>query len=303
LPTYTTGRCGNAIAAGRVLLFPSQWTNAGEVECAMVAGGSADPKYSGCGESRMKLANKIALITGAGSGMGRVASLLFAKEGAKIAAIDIDENVARETVRLIEADGGKGIAVKADVSKSADAQAMVAATIEKLGALNIVYNNAGIEGKAQRIVDLADEDFDRVIAINLRGVWLGMKYALPHMIKNGGGAIVNTASIAGLVGLRNSSAYCAAKAGVIAITKVAALEYGRYNIRVNAICPGAIDTPMVSRIQGGGTMSERAISRISTLGRIGKPEEIAKMALFLASDDASFATGAPFIVDGGWTIG
>jgi NAD(P)-dependent dehydrogenase (short-subunit alcohol dehydrogenase family) len=251
----------------------------------------------------MKLANKVALITGAGSGMGRVASLLFAQEGATISAIDVDEKAAQETVRMIEAAGGKGLAVKADVSKSADAQAMVAATVEKLGALNIVYNNAGIEGKAQRIVELADEDFDRVIAINLRGVWLGMKYALPHMVKGGGGSIVNTASIAGLVGLRNSSAYCAAKAGVIAITKVAALEYGRYNIRVNAICPGAIDTPMVTRIQGGNAMSERAVSRISTLGRIGKPEEIAKMALFLASDDSSFATGAPFIVDGGWTIG
>jgi len=255
------------------------------------------------GNGSQRLHGKISIITGGGQGIGRATAVKFAKEGAKSGAIDIDENAARETVRLIEAEGGKGVAVKADVSKSADAQAMVAATIEKLGALNIVYNNAGIEGKAQRIVDLADEDFDRVIAINLRGVWLGMKYALPHMVKNGGGAIVNTASIAGLVGLRNSSAYCAAKAGVIAITKVAALEYGRYNIRVNAICPGAIDTPMVSRIQGGGTMSERAISRISTLGRIGKPEEIAKMALFLASDDASFATGAPFIVDGGWTIG
>jgi len=250
----------------------------------------------------MKLANKIALITGAGSGMGRVASLLFAKEGAKIAAIDIDEKAAHETARMIESEGGKAIAVKADVSKSADAQAMVAATVEKLGAPNIVYNNAGIEGKAEPIVQLSEDDFDRVIAINLRGVWLGMKYSLPHLIKNGGGAIINTASIAGLVGLRNSSAYCAAKAGVIALTRVAALEYGRYNIRVNAICPGAIDTPMVSRVQGGGAMSERAISRISTLGRIGKPEEIAKMALFLASDDASFATGAPFVVDGGWTV-
>jgi 3-oxoacyl-[acyl-carrier protein] reductase len=251
----------------------------------------------------MKLANKIAIITGAGSGMGRIASLLFAQEGATIAAIDIDEKAAQETAQMIEAGGGKALAVKADVSKSADAQAMVAATVEKLGAPNILYNNAGIEGKAASIVRLAEEDFDRVIAINLRGVWLGMKYTLPHMISNGGGAIVNTASIAGLVGLRNSSAYRAAKAGVIALTRVAALENGRYNIRVNAICPGAIDTPMVSRIQGGGTMSERAINRISTLGRIGKPEEIAKMALFLASDDASFATGAPFVVDGGWTIG
>lgn len=251
----------------------------------------------------MKLANKIALITGAGSGMGRVASLLFAHEGAKIAAVDIDEKAAHETARLVADAGGKAVGIRADVSRSADAQAMVAAAIAQLGVPNIVYNNAGIEGKAEPIVKLADEDFDRVIAINLRGVWLGMKYAIPHMITNGGGTIINTASIAGLVGLRNSSAYCAAKAGVIALTKVAALEYGRHNIRVNAICPGAIDTPMVARIQGGGTMSERAINRISTLGRIGKPEEIAKMALFLASDESSFATGAPFIVDGGWTIG
>jgi NAD(P)-dependent dehydrogenase (short-subunit alcohol dehydrogenase family) len=161
----------------------------------------------------MKLANKIALITGAGSGMGRIASLLFAHEGATIAAIDIDEKAAQETAQMIEAGGGKALAVKADVSKSADAQAMVAATVEKLGAPNILYNNAGIEGKAASIVKLAEEDFDRVIAINLRGVWLGMKYTLPHMISNGGSAIVNTASIAGLVGLRNSSAYCAAKAG------------------------------------------------------------------------------------------
>src|SRR5260370_15862847 len=251
----------------------------------------------------MKLANKIALITGAGSGMGRAASLLFAKEGARIACADIDEKGAQETARMIEADGGEVFAVKSDVSKSADAEAMVAATLEKLGALNVLYNNAGIEGVSDFLALMKEEDFDRVIAINLRGVFLGMKYSLPHMVKNGGGSIINTASIAGLVGLKNAAAYCAAKAGVIALTRVAALEYGRYNIRVNAICPGAIDTPMVSRIQGGGTMSERAISRISTLGRIGKPEEIAKMALFLASDDASFATGAPFIVDGGWTIG
>jgi len=249
----------------------------------------------------MKLANKIALITGAGSGMGRVASLLFAKEGAKIAAIDIDEKGAQETVRMIEAGGGRAFAVKADVSKSVDAQAMVAATVEKLGVPYIVYNNAGIEGVSNFLAQMPEEDFDRVISINLRGVWLGMKYTLPHMIKNGGGSIINTSSIAGLVGQKAGAAYCAAKAGVIALTRVAALEYGRYNIRVNAICPGAIDTPMVSRIQGGAAMSERAISRISSLGRIGKPEEIAKMALFLASDDSSFATGAPFIVDGGWT--
>lgn len=250
----------------------------------------------------MKLANKVALITGAGSGMGRIAALLFASEGAAIAAVDVNEASARETAKAIEAQGGRAIAIRADVSSGADAAAMVAATAAKFGAPDVVYNNAGIEGKSDTLANLAEEDFDRVIAINLRGVWLGMKHALPHMIKKGGGSIINTASIAGLVGLRNSGPYCAAKAGVIALTRVAALEYGRYNIRVNAICPGAIDTPMISRVQGGGAMSEHAVRRISTLGRIGKPEEIARMALFLASDDASFATGAPFIVDGGWTI-
>lgn len=247
----------------------------------------------------MKLANKTALITGAGSGMGRVAAMLFAKEGARVACIDINENAAGETAKAIAAAGGKACAFKADVSKGADANAMVAAAVEQLGPPNILYNNAGIEGASNFVANMPEEDFDRVIAINLRGVWLGMKYALPHMVKNGGGSIINTASIAGLVGLRGSAAYCAAKAGVIALTRVAALEYGRYNIRVNAICPGAIDTPMVQRIGGVG---ERAINRVSTLGRIGKPEEIAQMALFLASDDASFATGASFIVDGGWTV-
>lgn len=250
----------------------------------------------------MKLANKIALITGAGSGMGRAAALLFAKEGAKIACADIDDASANETAKIIERDGGKAFAIKVDVSKSADAQAMVAAAAEKLGPPNILYNNAGIEGASNFLAQMSEDDFDRVIAINLRGVWLGMKYALPHMIKNGGGSIINTASIAGLVGIKSAAAYCAAKAGVIALTRVAALEYGRYNIRVNAICPGAIDTPMVQRVQGDGGLREGAINRISVLGRIGKPEEIAKTALFLASDDSSFATGAPFVIDGGWTI-
>src|ERR1700730_13892884 len=250
----------------------------------------------------MKLANKIALITGAGSGMGRAASLLFAKEGARIACADIDEKGAQETARMIEADGGKAFAVRSDVSKSADAEAMVAATLEKFGAPNVVYNNAGIEGVSDFLALMKEEDFDRVIAINLRGVFLGMKFSLPHMVKNGGGSIINTASIAGLVGLKSAAAYCAAKAGVIALTRVAALEYGRYNIRVNAICPGAIDTPMAQRIRQGQPPNPKAIQRISVLGRMAEPEEIAKVALFLASDDSSFATGAPFVIDGGWTV-
>lgn len=250
----------------------------------------------------MKLANKVALITGAGSGMGRAAALLFAKEGAKIAAIDINIGAAEETTKQIKSEGGNAFAFKADVSKTEDAKAMVDATISRLAVPNIVYNNAGIEGEGGFLAQLSEEGFDRVIAINLRGVWLGMKHSLPHMVKNGGGSIINTASIAGMVAVKGAAAYCAAKAGVIALTRVAAMEYGRYNVRVNAICPGAIDTPMVARISGEGGMNPQATSRISLLGRIGKPEEIAKTALFLASDDSSFATGAPFIIDGGWTV-
>ncbi len=250
----------------------------------------------------MKLAGKVATITGAGSGMGRAAALLFAKEGAKVAAVDVDLESAEATVKQIKADGGDAFAFRADVSKAHDAGAMIDATIKHFAIPNVLYNNAGIEGESGFMAQLSEEGFDRVIAINLRGVWLGMKFVLPHMIHNGGGSIINTASIAGMVAVKGAAAYCAAKAGVIALTRVAALEYGRYNIRVNAICPGAIDTPMVARISGEGGMSPNATARISLLGRIGAPNEIARTALFLASDDSSFATGAPFIIDGGWTV-
>ena len=250
----------------------------------------------------MRLENKIAIITGAGSGMGRAASLLFAKEGAKIAAVDINAEAAEETAKRIKSEGGTAFSMRVDVSKSSDTTAMVDETIKRLGPPNVLYNNAGIEGEGGFLAQLSEEAFDRVIAINLRGVWLGMKAALPQMIKNGGGSIINTASIAGLVANKGAAHYCASKAGVIALTRVAAMEYGRYNIRVNAICPGAIDTPMVERINAASGAPANSGARTSFFGRVGKPEEIAKTALFLASDDSSFATGAPFIIDGGWTV-
>lgn len=250
----------------------------------------------------MKLANKVALITGAGSGMGKSAALIFSREGAKVAAVDINEAQVKETAAEITQQGGSAISLRADVSKSEDVKRMVDETVAKLGALNIVYNNAGIEGESNFISNMTEEQFDRVIAINLRGVFLGMKYALPHLIKAGGGSIINQASIAGLIAVRGGAGYAAAKAGVIALTRVGAVEYGRYNIRVNAICPGAIETPMAQRIRQGQPPNPKAIQRISVLGRMAEPEEIAKVALFLASDDSSFATGAPFIIDGGWTI-
>jgi 3-oxoacyl-[acyl-carrier protein] reductase len=248
----------------------------------------------------MRLAGKVALITGAGSGMGRAAATLFAREGAKIAVIDVNEGAAKETAAAITSAGGQAFAMRADVSNSEDARAMSDETVRHFGGLDINYNNAGIEGEGGFMAQLSEEGFDRVIAINLRGVWLGMKYALPHLIKRGGGSIINTASVAGLVAIKGAAAYCAAKAGVISLTRVAALEYARYNIRANCICPGVIDTPMVKRVSEEGGVTAQDNNRLSLLGRIGSPDEIARTALFLASDDATFATGAPFIIDGGW---
>jgi NAD(P)-dependent dehydrogenase (short-subunit alcohol dehydrogenase family) len=248
----------------------------------------------------MRLKGKVALITSAGSGMGRAASVLFAREGAKVAAIDVTEASAAETARMIRASGGEAISIRADVSDSEDARAMVEETVRAFGGLDVLYNNAGIEGESGFIAQLSEEAFDRVIAINLRGVWLGMKYGLPRMVERGGGAVINTASVAGIVGLKGAAAYCAAKAGVISLTRVAALEYGRYNVRVNCICPGVIHTPMVDRITGPDGLQPKFIQRSSVLGRVGSADEIAHTALFLASDEAPFATGAPFIIDGGW---
>src|SRR5580658_4314191 len=248
----------------------------------------------------MKLENKVALITGAGSGLGRATSLLFAREGAKVAAVDINGESAEDTVRRIKSAGGDAIAVRADVSNSEDARGMLDDTVKKFGGLDIIYNNAGIAGEGGFMADVTEDQFDRVIAINLRGVWLGMKYALPQLVKRGGGVVISTASAAGLVGLRGATAYCAAKAGVIAMTRVAALEYGRYNIRVNCICPGFIHTEMADRGAGPDGISPAFIKRSSVFGRMGEPDEIAHTALFLASDDCKFATGAPFVIDGGW---
>ncbi|MGD0075216.1 MAG: SDR family NAD(P)-dependent oxidoreductase [Candidatus Binataceae bacterium] len=252
----------------------------------------------------MRLANKIALITGAGSGIGRTSAELFAAEGAAIAAVDIDLTSAQQTAAAITANGGKAVAIRADVSDEADVQEMAAATIEQLGVPDILFNNAGTVGTSGFLATMEAETFDRVIAVNLRSVFLGMKYVLPHMARRGSGSVINQSSVAGLVGIRGSAAYCASKAGVIALTRVAALEYARYKVRVNCICPGLIDTPMAQELREGelDPDSAQTIRRISPFGRLGTTEEIAKAALFLASDDSSYATGASFVIDGGWTV-
>jgi NAD(P)-dependent dehydrogenase (short-subunit alcohol dehydrogenase family) len=254
----------------------------------------------------MKLANKIAIITGAAGGMGQATAILFAREGAKVAVIDLEEGMAQPTVKQIIDEGGQAIAVGCDVTRRSDVQAMVERTVAELGLPNILHNNAGADTEGKRpMIDISEEAFDRAIAVNLKGPWLVMKYVVPHMIKAGGGSIINTASIGAFIAA-STAGYCAAKAGVVAMTRVAAVELGRYNIRVNALCPGATMTPMAAQQRAeqaarGFPYDPKALERLSVLGRMAEPIEMARMALFLASDDSSYATGVPFINDGGWT--
>jgi NAD(P)-dependent dehydrogenase (short-subunit alcohol dehydrogenase family) len=245
-----------------------------------------------------RLKNKVALITGGGSGIGRATCLLFAREGAKVVIADYVAEGGNETVRQIKAAGGEATFVQADVSKSLDVQNMIATTVKTYGRVDVLFNNAGIEGPSAKIANYKEEDWDRVIAIDLTAVYLGMKYVIPEMLKQGGGVIISTASIAGLVGFQGSGAYAAAKAGVINMTRMVAMEYADKNIRVNCICPGIIETPMVDRVMGN--RPREGVVKAEPIGRLGKPEDIANAALFLACDESSFATGAPFIIDGGY---
>lgn len=242
-----------------------------------------------------RLEGKVAIVTGAGSGIGKATALLFAAEGAKVVCADIKG--AEETASQI---GSNAIAVTADVSRAADVRAMINAAKSQFGRLDVIFNNAGVEGEQAPTADCSEENFDRVIAINLKGVFLGMKYAIPAMLESGGGAIINNASVAGLVGFPNIPAYCASKGGVVQLSKTAALEYATEGIRVNAICPGVIWTPMVERFTGGSEEAREQFAAIEPVGRMGTPEEVAAMALFLASDESSFVTGAAMPVDGGF---
>lgn len=252
----------------------------------------------------MKLANKVAVITGAGSGMGRAAALLFAAEGAAVAAVDIKLVAAAGTADEINAKGGRAIGIGADVSKSAAVKGMFEQAVSQFGHLDIVYNNAGVIEDHDLLHEIGDDEFERVLQVNLQGVFFGIKYAIPHLIKAGGGAIINTASVGGLKSFTGKPAYTASKAAVIALTQVAGMQYGRHHIRINCICPGIIYTGMsrdVHRQKFGKELDPGIKGRISALGRIGMPEDIARVALFLASDDAAFVTAAPFVVDGGFT--
>ena len=247
-----------------------------------------------------QLDGKVALITGAGSGIGRASALAFAREGAKVAVADIVVEGGEETVRMVKEAGGEAFFIKVDVSNAAEVEAMVNAVVDTYGRIDCAYNNAGIEGRLASTDEYPEDVFDKVIDINLTGVWLCMKYELPHMLKQGSGAIVNTASGAGLIGVAGMSAYVASKHGVVGLTKTAALEYAKSGIRVNSVCPGLIQTPMVERITADQPQLGEALVAAEPVGRTGKPEEIAESVVWLSSDAASFVTGHAMSVDGGF---
>jgi NAD(P)-dependent dehydrogenase (short-subunit alcohol dehydrogenase family) len=248
-----------------------------------------------------RVQGKVALVTGGGSGIGRATAVAFAAEGAKVVVADIVVDGGEETVRLIKAAGGEAVFIKTDVTKAAEVEVMVKQAVDTYGRLDCAFNNAGIEGATALTHECTEENWDRVVAVDLKGVWLCMKYEIPQMLPQGGGAIVNTASVAGLVGFQAIPAYVASKHGVNGLTKTAALEYAKSGIRVNAVCPGVIHTPMVERFFKANPEASESMSALEPVGRLGKPEEIAAAVVWLCSDAASFVTGLPMAVDGALT--
>jgi NAD(P)-dependent dehydrogenase (short-subunit alcohol dehydrogenase family) len=245
-------------------------------------------------------AGKVAFVTGAASGIGRATALAFAREGASVVVADILEQDNQETARMIEEQGGRALAVTCDVRRTEDVTAALDTTIETFGRLDFACNNAGVEQGPELLADLAEDEWDRIVDTNLRGVFLCMKYEIPLILKQGG-AIVNISSGAGVKGFRGA-AYVASKHGVVGITRSAALEYAQTNLRINAVCPGIIDTPMMDRFTGGTPEGRQGAVAQEPIGRVGRPEEIAAAVLWQCSDAASFAVGQIMVVDGGQTV-
>ena len=246
---------------------------------------------------------KVAFVTGTASGIGRATALAFALAGAAVAIVDIAEAGLAETAAQITALGAKVLAVRCDVTKSAEIKSALDQTIAAFGRLDAAVNNAGIEQPGASIVDLTEEMLDRVLAVNLKSVFLCMKHQIPLMLQNGGGSIVNTSSGAGVIAIRNQSGYCASKFGVTVASNVAALEFADQGIRVNALCLGIIDTPMIARYTGGTEEGRARIIKQEPVGRMGQPEEIAATVLFLCSESGSFITGHALVADGAQTAG
>jgi NAD(P)-dependent dehydrogenase (short-subunit alcohol dehydrogenase family) len=257
----------------------------------------------------MQLKDKVAIITGAASGIGKATSIVFGREGAKVLCADINADGAEAVARQIADTGGEAASFKVDVAEEAQVQAMVADAVARWGALHAIYNNAGI-GTGAPVTQMTVEEWDRMHAINLRGVFLGTKHAIPEMLKSGGGAIVNTASDAGLMGTPMLSSYCATKGGVVMFTKATAVEWAGMGIRINCVCPGVIRTPildpMLAMAQAAGVSNEQMWERMGKshpIGRVGEPSEVGEAVAFLCSDRASFITGVAMPVDGGMAAG
>ena len=245
---------------------------------------------------------KVAFVTGAANGIGRATALAFAREGAGVVVADVSEQGNQETARMIEKQGGRTLAVRCDVSRVEDVRAALDKTVETFGRLDFAFNNAGIEYTIQPVDEITEGEWDRIIDIDLRGVFLCMKHEIPLMLKQGGGAIVNTSSGAGVKGFKGGAAYVAAKHGVVGLTKAAALDYAPSNIRINAVCPGIIDTPMMDRFSGGTAEGRQAVIAQEPIGRMGTPEEIAATVVWLCSDAAAFVVGHAMVIDGGQTV-
>ena len=250
-----------------------------------------------------RFTDQVVFVTGAGTGIGRATALAFAAEGARVAVAGLPEPDVAETARLIEQAGGSALALTCDVSVETDVQSALARTIEAFGRLDVAFNNAGVEQEQTPLTDLSTADWTRIVDVDLTGVYHCMKHEIPLLRQAGGGAIVNTSSGAGVIGIAGQAAYAAAKWGVIGMTKSVALEVAAEGIRVNAVCPGMIDTPMMGRVSGGTAEGYQQIVSQEPVGRMGRPEEIASAVLWLCSDLGSFAVGHALVVDGGQTAG